>query len=185
MGGKRARGTERYVALLRGVNVGGRNPLPMKALREIFQNLGCREVTTYIQSGNVLFSAGCILARRVPAMVSAKLLERYGWTVAILLRSVEELSLLADANPFLANDPASLHLMCLTHAPAMELVATLDTKRSPPDAFAMCGANVFLHLPNGSARSKLKPAYFDRALATTSTVRNWNTLRKLIELGQG
>lgn len=184
MGGRRERGSKRYIALLRGINVGGKNPLPMRALVDMFQAVGCSRVESYIQSGNIIFNAGPILARRGPGMIELQIQKQFGFKVPILVRAADEFRALASANPFLARDPKSLHLMFLADAPTLAQIATLDPKRFAPDAFAVCGANVFLYLPDGSARTRLRTSYFDRALATTSTVRNWNTVQKLVALSE-
>ncbi len=182
MGGRRSQGAGRFVALMRGVNVGGNNLVNMKAVVHMFQSVGCSDVESYLQSGNIVFSAGPILAQRAPAMVSQLIHKEFGFAVPMVVRSGAELQALAGANPFLTLASEARYLMFLAQLPSEHQVAKLDTKRSPPDAFAVCGANVFLYLPNGAARTKLNTSYFDRALSTTSTVRNWNTVQKLVEL---
>lgn len=183
MGGKAKRG-ERYIALMRGLNVGGKNRLPMVELAAVFEEAGCTELRTYIQSGNVLFGASASLAKRLPKLVQSKIARDYGYQVPVVLRRARELQKLAAASPFsrAEYDPKNLYLMCLASMPTAAQVASLDPERSIPDEFVVQGDNVYLHLPNGAARSKLTTAYFDKKLGTTSTVRNWNTLSKLIEL---
>ena len=186
MGGK-ARAGECYLALMRGLNVGGKNRLPMAELRALFEAAGCREVRSYIQSGNVLFHASPGLAKRLSGLVQAAINKDFGYRVPVVLRRAADMQAVAEANPFLraGHDPKSLHLMCLERAPTAAQVAALDPERSAPDAFAVHGENIYLYLPNGAARSKLTNAYFDQKLATTSTARNWNTWNKLIELSTG
>src|ERR1051326_504418 len=91
----------RHVALLRGINVGGKNKLPMAELAELFTTAGCTDVRTYIQSGNVVFHAGAELAPRVPALISARIAEEFGLAVPLVLRSGAELAEVVAANPFL------------------------------------------------------------------------------------
>lgn len=184
MGGK-ARGSKKYVALMRGINVGGKNRLPMAELRAVFEEVGCTNVQTYIQSGNVLFEAGAG-ARQLPGTVAQIIESRFGYRVPVVLREAAALSALADNNPFLTpgQDTKKLHLMFLADEPDRERAAALDPNRYAPDAFHLRGKEVYLYFPNGTARSKLNTAYFDRALATVGTVRNWNTLNRLIELAR-
>ena len=184
MGGK-SRAPGRYVAFLRGINVGGKNKLLMADLRQIFQEAGCDEVSSYIQSGNVLFRASPSQASDLPRAISETIATRFGYQVPVIVRELQELKRLAAANPFLreGQEPNALHLMCLASSPRPEQIASLDHKRSAPDAFALRGNSIYLYFPNGTARSKLTTGYFDRVLSTTSTIRNWNTLNKLIELG--
>jgi uncharacterized protein (DUF1697 family) len=175
---------EKYVALLRGINVSGKNMLPMKALAEIFQSAGCEAVRTYIQSGNVLFAAEAKFAADVPALISGRIEAEFGYRVPVVLRSQAELSAAIAANPFFGPevDPKALHVYFLAETPTPGAVATLDPDRSPPDRFAVVGREVHLHLPNGMGRTKLTNAWLDAKLKTLSTARNWNTVLELRDL---
>ena len=176
-------GEQRYVALLRGVNVGGRNKLPMADLRDIFAAAGCTAVQTYIQSGNVVFEAAQDLAERVPEIVTGTIRRRFGYETAVVLRSSEELRQVVASNLFdTSGDPRFLQVAFLEDTPGAEAVSRLDPDRSPPDAFAVRGRNVHLHYPNGVARSKLTNEYLATQLQTASTMRNWRTVLKLLEM---
>lgn len=172
------------IALLRGINVGGRNKLPMKALVPIFEAAGCQGVRTYIQSGNVVFSAPSPAGQRVPEKVAAAILEQFGLRVPVILRTASELGAILHTNPFLGVDPGgrSLHVAFLADQPTPENIAQLDPSRSPPDEFAVIGREIYLRFPNGTARSKFTTTYFDTRLGTTSTVRNWRTVLNLAEM---
>ncbi len=173
-----------HVALLRGVNVGGKNKLPMPALASLFEEVGCRDVETYIQSGNVVFTAPERIATRLPQLLSERIWDRFGLTTPVVLRTREELAAVAQGNPYLAvgADPDTLLVMFLADRPDPSLVARLDAFRSPPDQFEVFGREIFLRCPNGFARTKLTNAYFDAKLATTSTGRNWRTVLRLVEM---
>jgi uncharacterized protein (DUF1697 family) len=173
-----------YVALLRGVNVGGRNILPMKDLVGMFTAVGCTDVRTYIQSGNVVFRAGPALARRIPAAISSAISDRFGFQVAVIMRTADELRAIARGNPFLTQgtDVATLSVAFLVDAPDVTRLTRLDPSRSAPDAFAVRGREIYLHCPNGFASTKLTNAYFDAVLETTSTARNWRTVHTLVEM---
>jgi uncharacterized protein (DUF1697 family) len=175
-----------YVALLRGINVGGKNKLPMNDLVAMFAAAGCADVRSYIQSGNVVFRASADLAARVPALVAAAIAERFGYRVPVIVRTADELRDVSERNPFLAAgaDPSALHVMFLAGRPDPARAAALDPNRSPGDAFALRGREIYLHCPHGLARTKLTNDYFDTKLATTSTVRNWNTVLRLLALAQ-
>jgi uncharacterized protein (DUF1697 family) len=173
-----------HVALLRGINVGGRNRLQMSALSAIFTGVGCRGVETFIQSGNVVFQAGKGLARSVPEAVSEEIAKRFGLQIPVVTRSAPQLQRAARDNPFLRAgvDLATLHVVFLTDRPTITRLASLDALRSPPDEFVAAGREVYLRLPNGVGRTKFTNAYLDTKLATTSTVRNWRTVLKLVEM---
>ena len=176
-------GEHRYVALLRGINVGGRNRLPMADLRDIFTAAGCAGVRTYIQSGNAVFGAAQDLAEAVPEIVTQAISERFGYETSVVLRSGEELRQIAAANPFdTSGDPRFLHVAFLENTPSADAVSTLDPDRSPPDEFVVRGRDVYLRYPNGVARSKLTNDYLTSRLQTVSTMRNWRTVLRLLEM---
>lgn len=172
-----------WVALLRGINVGGRT-LPMPALAKLFGEGGAREVSTYIQSGNVIFRAPPKVAAALPARVAAAIVRRHGFESPVILRSVEDLRAVALGNPWLlAGASAEVqHVAFLAEAPSADRVAALDPDRSPGDRFAVIGREVYLSCPKGYGQTKLTNQWLDSKLATVSTVRNWRTVLKLLEL---
>jgi uncharacterized protein (DUF1697 family) len=173
-----------YVALMRGINVGGKNRVPMKDLAAMFAGAGCADVVTYIQSGNVVFRATDACAARVPAAVAKAIADRFTFRSPVVMRSAAELRSVARGNPFLKTgaDVDALHVLFLADRPSAAHVAELNPHRSPPDVFQVRGREVYFRCPNGVGRSKLTNAYFDSKLATTSTLRNWRTVLKLVEL---
>jgi uncharacterized protein (DUF1697 family) len=174
----------KYVALMRGINVGGKNMLPMKDLVGIFAAAGCGEVVTYIQSGNVVFCADDKVVKRLESVIAKKVEEQFGLKVPVVLRTASEMEAVVRGNPFLKAEAAEemLHVSFLADRPGVNLVAGLDVMRSPPDEFAVIGREVYMKLVNGAARTKLTNAYFDSKLKTVSTMRNWRTVLKLAEM---
>ena len=177
---------ETYVALLRGINVGGKHLLPMKQLVELFTAAGCVNVRNYIQSGNIVLSAPAKVLQGLPALMSRNIEQRFGFSAPVILRSREELAEIARSNPFLkAGLPQNtLHVYFLADLPSADAVKSLDANRSAPDRFHVGGREIYLHLPNGMARTKLTGAYFDSKLSTIATARNWATVLKLLEMMQ-
>jgi uncharacterized protein (DUF1697 family) len=175
------------VALLRGLNVGGKNKLPMAELKAVFVDLGATDVDTYIQSGNVWFTLALAAAPALASAVSTTLAERCGVRTPVVIRSAADFAAVARAHPFAAraanlpDKPETLHVVFLAGAPAPDRAALLDPARSPPDEFELCGREIFLFAPNGLARSRLTNDYFDRTLGTVSTLRNWRTVQALAE----
>lgn len=176
-----------YTALLRGINLGGRNRLPMKELMQLFTDAGCGNVRSYIQSGNVVFEADEKVAEQLPARVGTAIAERFGFEAPLLLRTAKQIDNVVRNNPFLqAGAPEeALHVLFLAGPPEPSRVDSLDQDRSRPDAFAVRGQEVYLWLPGGVARTRLTNEYFDSKLATTSTGRNWRTVLKLREMMRG
>jgi len=179
-----------HVALLRGINVGGKNKLAMADLVALFEAAGAADVQTYIQSGNIIFraraarAAGAADTKRIVPLVTAAIGAKFGFQVPVVTRSAAEFANVLAANPFLKRgvDPKALHVIFLAGQPSPERAAALDPKRSPGDRFAVRGREIYLHLPNGVAGSKLTNDYLDRTLATISTGRNWNTVQKIAAL---
>jgi len=172
-----------HVALLRGVNVGGRNSVSMELVAGAFTELGCGEVRTYIQSGNVVFRAPRELADRLPELAAERIARGAGLRPAVLVRSAEALRKVVRGNPYGgASESAALHVAFLEDAPAPRLVAQLDAGRSPPDSFVVRGSEIYLHCPNGMGRTRLSGAYFESRLETGVTVRNWRTVLALLEM---
>jgi uncharacterized protein (DUF1697 family) len=171
---------ETYVALLRAVNVGGKNKLPMAELREMFAAAGCEAVRSYIQSGNVVFRGGPKMCEEIPSQIAA----RFGFQPPIVLRSMHEMETAIANNPYLAEGapPESLHVMFLADQPGAEAVRQLDPQRSPPDEFIVRGREIYMRLPKGAGESKLTNQYFDSKLKTTGTSRNWRTVNILLEM---
>jgi uncharacterized protein (DUF1697 family) len=176
--------SERFVLLLRGINLGPNNKLPMPDLCALVEELGARDVRHYIQSGNLAFDATTKVAAGIPTRLSTQIKARWGYDVPVVSRTRSAVVAVVDRNPFLRRGVAlkSLHVAFLADPPSKSRVATLDATRSPGDEFAVVGSEIYLLLPNGVARTKLTNAYFDRSLETISTVRNWNTVQKLTEL---
>jgi uncharacterized protein (DUF1697 family) len=176
-----------YVALLRGINVGGKNKILMKDLSAIFVEAGCKNVRTFIQSGNVIFDSSAKLSARVPGLIAARITDSFGYKTPVVMRSMAELGDVVSMNPFLNAGASqdSLHVLFLADVPAAGKVEALDPHRSPPDEYIVRGREVYFRLSNSAADTKLTNAYFDSKLTTTSTGRNWRTVTKLLELMRG
>ena len=173
-----------WAAFLRGINVGGKHKLPMAELRAFFAELGASDVRTYIQSGNVTFRAGDVVAAEIAAAFAERAEARFGFRVPAAVRSASELRAVLRGNPFLAAgaDEKALHVLFLADEPDPAAAAALDPERSPGDTYALRGREIYLHLPHGAARTRLTNGYFDRVLGTSSTGRNWRTVRAVADL---
>ena len=176
----------RTVALLRGINVGGRNSIVMADLRAIFEDLGHRHVETYLQSGNVVFEA-----TGAPALLAAtaarRITSELGLDVPVVVRSGAELQTIINANPFLADgaDPATLHVVFAVGRAAADALGDLEPGRFSPDRFVHRGREVFVQCPNGYGRTKLTNTFFEARLgpgAGATTTRNWKTVTRLAEM---
>jgi uncharacterized protein (DUF1697 family) len=175
-----------YVAMLRGINVSGRNALSMEDLRALLVAAGAKDVRTYIQSGNAVFTS-----RRSPATLVDTLendLERVlGNKVPVLVRTIEELEAVIDANPFVARgeDLKVLHVTFLGEVPTAGALESVSGRRPDADEFQVIGRQVYLFCPNGYGNTKLTNAFFEKKLGSRATTRNWKTVTTLVQLAQG
>ncbi|MPZ64856.1 MAG: DUF1697 domain-containing protein [Pseudonocardiaceae bacterium] len=173
-----------YVALLRGVNVGGRQQVPMAELRAMLGSLGHTDVTTYLNSGNAVFSNARDdvdgLAREIEERIERDL----GIGVTVILRTGSQLAAAIDANPYPAAtaDPKTLHVGFMSAAPDPERLSGIDQGGFGPDESTLGDGVVYLHYPNGAGRSKLTTDVLERRLGVRITARNWNTVTKLLDL---
>jgi uncharacterized protein (DUF1697 family) len=170
---------ETYVALLRAVNVGGKNILPMKALCTLCELQGCRDVQTYIQSGNIVFRAGAKAASGFAAKLKAQIKHDFGFETTAILRTAAELLAVTKNNPFPTEHS---HVMFLANEPNVTDVVNLNPPCVGEEAFSVRGKEIFLYLPYGSGRSKMATYSFDKILRTVVSTRNWQTVQKLLAL---
>src|ERR1700722_3901683 len=184
MTGRSAKTPAKHVALLRGINVGGKNMLPMKELAGLFSAAGCGEVATYIQSGNIVFCAKDKVVKQLDRVIAKQVEDRFGLKVPVVWRAAAELDAVIRGNPFLKAGAAEemLHVLFLADRPSADLVAGLDPSRSAPDEYVVVGRDIYAKLVTGAAKTKLTNAYFDSKLKTVSTMRNWRTVLKLAEM---
>ena len=173
-----------YVALLRGINLGGHAKVGMADLRRVFLALGHAEVTTYLQSGNVVFSSPAAQPSRLAAAIEQRIASDLGMTVTVLLRTGDDLARVAAANPFLGRtgDPTKLHVTFLAAAPDRDRAARLEAPAGEAAELALAGREVYLYYPDGYGRTKLDNAFLERRLGVAATTRNWRTVTKLGDL---
>ena len=172
-----------YIALLRGINVGGKNPLPMKELASILEALESRNVKTYIQSGNAVFQNGETDAKRLSSRIRAEIKKRRGFEPYVLLLSPEEIQKAIEGNPFpeAESEPKALHVAFLASAPARPDLKALESLRKRSERFLLNDRLVYLHAPDGVARSKLAKRA-EKSLGVSMTDRNWRTVCRISDM---
>ncbi|HET9343173.1 MAG TPA: DUF1697 domain-containing protein [Candidatus Eremiobacteraceae bacterium] len=171
----------KYVALIRGINVGN-TQMSMERLRKLCASCAFEGVQTYIQSGNVVFSAADS-AQMCAAKLAARLQRELGKPVGVVVRSGRELAGVAAKNPFLKEkvETARLSVAFLVESPKAERVKALAAVDWGRDRFHHIAKELYLYCPDGFGRSKLATT-FERMLGVGATVRNWNTVSKLLEM---
>jgi uncharacterized protein (DUF1697 family) len=174
----------RHAVLLRAVNVGGRNAVPMARLRELAADLGYTEVATYVQSGNLVVSAPTRKAADVERAIAKALHDELGLDIDVMARTGKELAAVIEGNPFadIADDDARLLVSFLAAAPAAARVRALDREEFAPERFQVGDRCVYFWHPNGVGRSKMATVPWHRRLGVQGTSRNMRTVRRLLEM---
>jgi uncharacterized protein (DUF1697 family) len=173
--------TVRHVSLLRGINVGGHNLIPMARLRAIYESVGCEDVATYLQSGNVVYRRTRAPAR-LAAEVEAAIRATFGHDVRVLGRTHAALERIVAADPFPDAEPARRLVLFLHAAPAPAVAKELGRVTSGRDEAILIGKEFHLHCPDGLGTTKLVGILSDRRLGVAATGRNWRTVTRLLEL---
>jgi uncharacterized protein (DUF1697 family) len=172
---------KRHIALLRGVNVGGRTKVEMAKLRALAEELGLDAPRTFIASGNLLFGSD---AGRdaLETMLEAAIAERFGLETAVMVRTAEEWPSYLAANPFpeaAADEPNRLMLLISKRAPDPAAAAAIGERARDGERVAWAGGALWIHYPGGAGTSRLSPSLVDRLAGSPTTARNWNSAVKI------
>jgi uncharacterized protein (DUF1697 family) len=170
----------RYVALLRGINVGGKNLIKMADLKACLEDHGLEDVATYIQSGNVVLTSP-LDAKKLRGALETAIAEQLGVSPVVVIRTRRQLADVIAGNPFADADTDHLHVAFLSEQPDASQVAGLAELDHPPEDIAVRGTEAYFLLPNGLGRAKI-PELFGRRVKTPATVRNWRTVNKLLQM---
>ena len=173
----------RLILLLRGVNLGSTNRVPMAQLRSALEDAGFEDVATYVQSGNIVLSSGDSAAR-VAGAVERLIDEEFGLKIPVVVRTRAELARVVERNPLakVAENPKRYQVSFLEKKPSAALVRKLEEAAAPAERVVAHGREIYAWHPDGVARSKLWAALAGKGLGVTATARNWTTVTKLLEL---
>ena len=173
----------RYLVLLRGINVGGKNLIPMAGLKQTLEELGFAGVATYLQSGNVVFKT----AKSNRAPLAKELEAVLGVEAKVILRNADELRRIIEANPMpeeAQRGPSHYIVTFLDARPAAAAMQSLRDAYSGPEKMELRGTELYIEYGSGMGQSKLTNALIERKLGVTGTARNWNTVTKLLEIAE-
>jgi uncharacterized protein (DUF1697 family) len=175
-----------WIALFRGINVGGKNILPMKELVRELETVGLEDIRSYIQSGNVVFRSRISTPGKLATRIAAQIESSHGFSPRVLILSAEQLEQAIAANPFpeAATEPKSLHLFFLESTPASPDLAALASLCTKTERFHHAGTVFYLHTPDGVGRSRVATKV-EKMLGVAATARNWRTVAKLQQMVRG
>lgn len=172
-----------FIALLRGINVGGRTRIPMADLRAVCTGLGWRDVQTYIQSGNVIFNAEGD-APALETILEQALERRFGMRIPVMVRSAARWQEYVRSNAFpeASQRQANLVMLALSKAPPQAGAVERIRERATVEEVQLVDDALWIHYAGGSGRSKLTPTLLDKSVGSPVTTRNWRTVMKLEQL---
>ena len=173
------------IALFRGINVGGRNRLPMNELKSLFEDTGCSDVRSYIQSGNIVFDHAGTNDGALSRILCSAIEAQFGFAPAVLLLSASDMHDAMSANPFpgAEDNPQSLHLWFMEDVPADPDHDRMQALKTATETFELLGRVFYLHAPDGIGRSKLAQRV-EHMLGVPATARNWRTVTKILALAK-
>lgn len=175
-----------YIALLRGINVTGHNKIKMFELKSLFIDLGFKNITTYIQSGNIIFETNKLDTNNIEQQITLAVKKHFNYTINVLVITVNHLKTIFNSNPFLKIeniDITKLHVTILKNKPNLESVPQIENFiKNNDDEFEILDKNIYIYCPNGYGKTKLNNNLFEKKLQSVATTRNWKTISKLVEL---
>lgn len=173
----------KYIALLRGINVGGKNKIKMVELKNMFESLNYKNVRTYIQSGNVIFDYDITDTIKLANSIENKINEMFGLLVKIIIRTDEEFRNIVKNNPFVNESNIELdklHVIFMLDKLETDAELLLSIKKEENEKYLINSREIYLYCPNGYGKTKLNNAMFEKKLNTVSTTRNWKTINNII-----
>ncbi|MDI1255758.1 MAG: DUF1697 domain-containing protein [Flavobacterium sp.] len=177
-----------YIALLRGINVSGHNMIKMELLRGFLKELDFENITTYINSGNILFQSKLTDTAKLELLIHQKIAEKFGFLIPVVIVTLEHLKTVATNNPFAEveiPDPTQPFVAFLSDIPSQANIAILSAIDFGSDKFHVSNKAIFLIYANGAAgKTKLTNALLENRLKVRATSRNWKTVHKLIALAE-
>jgi uncharacterized protein (DUF1697 family) len=175
------------IALLRGINVGGHHKIKMEALRNLLQSLGLRDVQTHLQSGNVVFRTPARDLVRLRQRIEEAVEREFGFHCDVVLRTTADLRAAVAKNPFATRpdlDASRMAVHFLSADPGEEARTRLLAIKAEPEELRLETMELYIYFTNGMARPNLSMAQVERSLKTSGTSRNWNTVRKVLEMAE-
>lgn len=174
-----------FIALFRGINVGGHKQVKMDVLKKLHESLGFRDVRTCVQSGNVVFKSSNADTVKIARQIENAFERAYGFPAKVILRTSGELRAIVAKNPFhgqAGKEAKFLHVVFLTDRPDKKVTKEFLDGYSEPEEIHAADKELYIYYTNGAGRSKLTNTLIEKKLAVSCTARNWNTVTKLLDL---
>ncbi|MDP4278021.1 MAG: DUF1697 domain-containing protein [Bacteroidota bacterium] len=176
-----------YISILRGINVSGQNLIKMDALQKLYENLGFHNVTTYVQSGNVVFKGDDFELNSLEQRISRQIEKDFGFDVPVIVLTVDKLKQIIDNNPFqndLKKEHSYLHVTFLSSNPDHYAKKTIESKKQDEEEISFSENAIYLYCPRGYGKTKLTNNFLEAKLKVVATTRNWKTTNELFKIAQ-
>ncbi len=177
----------KYISILRGINVGGKKVIKMDALRNMYENLGFKNVTTYIQSGNVIFKGNEAELTQITEIISQQIEKDFGFSVPVIVLMIQNLQSIIYNNPFVKDgnkDISHLHVTFLSPDINPSNKNDIESKKQEEEEVSISEKAIYLYCPKGYGKTKLNNTFIESTLQVTATTRNWKTTTKLLQLAE-
>jgi uncharacterized protein (DUF1697 family) len=176
---------EILISMLRGINVGGHNLIKMEALRELYGSLKFENPRSYVQSGNVVFGSKEKDLKKIARKIEDAIEREFGCRPDVILRTTEEMRDVIKRNPFKGDrEAAKMVVSFLASDPDKEAPEKIRAIKVGPEELILAGRELYMYYPDGMGKSKVTGAMLDKALKVRGTARNWNSVRKLLEMAE-
>jgi len=175
---------QKFISLLRGINVGGHRKIRMADLKTMFVNLGFKTPITYIQSGNIIFDSEIDDVEIIESLISKAILDTFGYQVPVLVKTSSDFEFIVSNNPYYSDlvDTKKLHFTFLSRIPSSTEVKSLEQTDFGVDKFKIIGDIIYLRIESPYHKTKLSNLFFEKQLKVSTTTRNWNTSNRLAGL---
>lgn len=176
-----------YIAILRGINVSGQKLIKMDTLRKMFEDMGFGNVVTYVQSGNIIFSANEEEPKIVAGKISGQINNTFGFDVPVIVLTINQLEEVINSNPFAEDSgkPLSyLYVTFLSSAPDYSVKSIIENKKQSDEEIHFSDHAIYLYCPTGYGKTKLTNNFLENKLKVVATTRNWHTTNELLTLAR-
>jgi len=175
----------KYISLIRGINVSGKNPLKMESLRKMLERTGFQNAATYVQSGNVVFEYNESEPGKLEQTISRRILKEFGYNVDVIVLNIDELKQIIERNPFIKDskkEKSFMHVTFLSSLPGEVKLEKIENKKQPGEEVKIIQEAIYLYCPNGYGRTGLNNNFLENILKVKATTRNWRTVNELYNL---
>lgn len=174
-----------YIAILRGINVSGKNSIKMADLKTLFESLNFNHVTTYIQSGNVIFSSTIEEKKQLEKTISNEIENVFNLKVPVLILELNDLKKIISQNPFSTDKENNfIHFTFLATQPNTQNIEVIESKKAENEEIIIRENVVYLYCPNGYGKTKLTNTFLENKLESVATTRNYKTTHELLKIAE-